>query len=165
MLDAPLFHAPYQQRALDKMLWYKRSIIQSGYGMGTRDVQFVFARQLLATGQVDRVVVIAPKTLFGVWQKYIGDSDKFLLVSNVSIRMHSYRRDDFSRDVVLIDIGVSGRHTAAVISHLFSEIPVWLCSRWPALPGLLVGGPTEEDPIYVSPSPIGQRQIIPKTWN
>lgn len=154
----------YQERALGKLVRNRRSIMQSYYGVGTRDVQYMFAKHLLDEKYVDRAVVVAPKTLFGVWERYIEGSEKFLLVSNVSIRMHAYKRDDFSRDVVIIDIGVSGRHTSAVVNHLFSELPVWLAARWPVLPGIAAPIINEDDPIHIAPAPIGTRRVLPQTW-
>lgn len=146
----------YMRRALDLTLRYKRSIIQARVGVGAREVQGAWAETVLHLKLVDHVIVICPKVMFGMWGERFSklDIDSYTLISSVRARMHqSFNGRDLSRTAFLIDIGVSGRHTAAVLNWELMNAE-WVCSRQQQNVAL-----TDRDPILVLPAPPGSKLV------
>lgn len=161
VIELPL---PWQMRALDRMLDYKRCQVQALAGVGTRDVQAAYLSTLLHLQLVDRAIVICPKVLFCWWEgrslyktynSVLADRSKFDLISSVKARQHSsFNWADIQRTAFVIDIGVSGRHTAAALNHELRAAP-WVSARRMQNSAL-----TDRDPILVTPVPLGQRLVM-----
>lgn len=150
------FPEAYMQKSLDLALRYKRSIIQARVGVGAREVQGKWAEIALHLKLVDHIIVICPKVMFEMWKRRYVETpaNQYTLISSVRARMHgSFNGRDLSRTAFLIDIGVSGRHTAAVLNWELRDA-LWVCARQQQSVAL-----TDSDPILVIPSQLGSKLV------
>lgn len=147
---------PYLERALNEMLKHGRTLLQSWVGVGARELQFVFAKFLLDNGLSGKVLVIAPKVMQQVWEEYEGwDPEHWQFMSSTMVWMGQQSLRDAKaspHDCLIIDAGVSGRHTAAIINHEFKNTPTYMSARVKQTLPL-----SDEEPLRIIPCPYGSK--------